>query len=106
MTTPTSLPIPAWLAGSTIALAVAAAVRVAAAAGATGVFELMQLLILVALCVFGLLFAERCQADFADIYVPGPQVRRLVFLALFVALDCYLASIFMRGAVPVGGAGI
>lgn len=93
-----SLRIPAWLAGATIALALAAAVRVAAVSGIAGIIELAQQLFLLALCAAGLVAVERNEAHLADIYWPSRGLRRLVFLALFVAIDGYLASVFLLRA--------
>lgn len=98
MPTQITLRIPAWLAGSTIALAIAAAVRVAEAGGIAGIVELVQQLTLVALCPAGLALVERYEAQLADIYWPSAGFRRLVFLTAFVVLDCYLASIFLLRA--------
>ena len=102
-----SLRIPASLAGSTVALLIAAAVRVAAVRGLAGLTELMPLLLLVAVSAYGLAVAERYVAHpLAGIYFwPNPKFRKLLFLAIFLALDCYLASIFVLGArvVDVGG---
>lgn len=93
-----SLRIPAWLAGSTIALTIAAAARVAEVKGIAGILELAQQLTLVAMCVAGLVVVERYETNLADVYWPSPAFRRLVFLAVFIALDCYLASIFFLRA--------
>ena len=94
-----SLRIPAWLAGATVALLIAAAVRVAEVRGLAGIGELVQLLLLVAVSAYGLVVAERYEAHpLADIYFwPSRRFRKLLFLALLVALDCYLASIFVLG---------
>jgi hypothetical protein len=102
MPTTMSLRIPAWLAGSTVALLIATAVRV----GLAGIGELTQLLLLVALSASAFVIAERYEAHLADIYLwPSRKLRNLLYLALLVGLDCYLASIFMlgRGLVDVVG---
>ncbi|HLY53493.1 MAG TPA: hypothetical protein VKQ31_10825 [Steroidobacteraceae bacterium] len=91
------LRVPAWLAGATVALIIAAAVRVAEAAGLAGIVELVQLLVIMALCASTLVLAERFEAQLADGYWPGPRFRKLVFLVLLVALDGYLALIFLHG---------
>lgn len=100
MPTAMSLRIPASLAGSTVALLIAAAVRVAEVRGLAGLIELIQLLLLVAVSVYVLVVAERYEAHpLAGIYIwPSQRLRKLVFLAVLVALDCYLASIFVLGA--------
>jgi len=99
MPTMMSLRVPAWLAGSTVALLIAAAVRVAEVSGLAGILELIQLLVLVASCACALVLAERYEAHLlADTYLwPSPKFRRLLLLALLVALDCYLASIVVLG---------
>jgi hypothetical protein len=103
-----SLRIPASLAGSTVALLIAAAVRVAEVRGLAGLIELIQLLLLVAVSAYALVVAERYEAHpFAGIYLwPSPRLRKLLFLAIFVALDCYLASIFVLGAGVIDVASI
>lgn len=99
------LRIPSWLTGATVALVIAAAVRVAEAGGLAGIRELVQLLVLMALCASALVFAERYEAQLADICWPGPKFRKLVFLALLVVVDGYLALIFLRGGRFVGAVG-
>lgn len=102
MSTSVLLRIPAWLAGSTVALVIAAAVRVADTAGLAGIVELVQLLFLMALCASVLVLAERYEARLADVYWPSDKFRKLVFLALLVVLDCCLAMIFLRGGTFPG----
>lgn len=92
--------IPAWLAGSTVALVIAAAVRVAGAAGLAGLIQLVQALVLMGLCACALVVAERFEAQLADVYWPSPTFRKLVFWVLLVVVDGYLALIFLRGGVP------
>jgi len=94
-----SLRIPIWLAGSTVALLIAAAARVAEVSGLVGIVELTQTIALVALCAYTLVVAERHQAHpLAHIYFwPNRKLRRLLFLALIAALDCYLVVIFVLG---------
>lgn len=89
--------IPAWLAGSTVALVMAASVRVAGAGGLPGIIKFVQLLVLMAVCAAALVAAERYEAQLADIYWPGPAFRKLLFLILLIVLDGYLAVIFLRG---------
>lgn len=98
------LRIPAWLAGSTVALVIAAAIRVADTAGLAGIVELIQLFFLMGLCALVLVLAERYEAHVADVYWPNDKFRKLVFLALLVVLDCYLAVIFLRGGTFAGSA--
>src|SRR5215469_9719069 len=78
-----SLRIPAWLAGSTAALLIAAAVRVAEVRGLAGVVELAQMVVLVASCAYGLVIAERYETHpLAHIYFwPSRKFRKLLFLA-------------------------
>ena len=106
MPTTAVLRVPAWLAGSTIALMIAAAGRVAEVQGLAGVIEFGQLLVLVALSACVLLVAERHEAHLADMYWPSPKVRKLVVLALLVFLDCYMAAIVLRGDTFAGAVGI
>lgn len=103
-----SLHIPAWLAGSTAALLIAASVRVAEVRGLEGIVALAQMLVLVASCACGLLIAERYEAHpLAHIYFwPSRKFRRLLFLALLVSVDCYFMLIFVLGARFVDAAGI
>lgn len=70
--------------------------------------ELVQLLFLVAVSAYGLVIAERYEAHpLADIYFwPSRRFRKLLFLALLVALDCYLASIFVLGGQLIDAVGI
>jgi hypothetical protein len=99
------LRVPAWLVGATVALVIGAAVRVAQAAGLDGIIELVQLLVIMALCASALLLAERFEAQLADGYWPGPKFRKLVFLVLLLVLDGYLALIFLHGGTfgPASG---
>jgi hypothetical protein len=101
------LHIPAWLAGSTVALLITAATRVAEVRGLAGILELLQLLLLVAVSAYVLAVAERYEAHpLAGIYFwPSRKLRKLLFLVLLVALDCYLVSIFMLGGRFVDLAG-
>ena len=103
-----SLHIPAWLAGSTAALLIAAAVRVAEVRGLEGIVELAQMLVLVASCACGLLIAERYEAHpLAHIYFwPSRKLRKLLFLALLVSVDCYFVLIFVLGGRFVDAVGI
>jgi hypothetical protein len=108
MPTAMSLRIPASLAGSTVALLIAAAVRVAEVRGLAGIIELIPLLLLVAVSAYALVVAERYAAHpLAGIYFwPSPKLRKLLFLAILVALDFYLASIFVLGGRVVDVVGI
>ncbi len=103
-----SLRIPAWLAGSTAALLIAAAVRVAEVRGLAGIVELTQTVSLVALCAYALVVAERYETHpLAPIYFwPSRKLRRLLFLALFAAVDCYCVVIFVLGGRFGGVVGI
>src|SRR5215469_9771320 len=103
-----SLRIPAWLAGSTAALLIAAAVRVAEVRGLEGVVELAQLVVLVASCAYALAIAERYEAHpLAHIYFwSSRKFRKLLFLALLVSVDCYFVLIFVLGARFVDAVGI
>jgi hypothetical protein len=103
-----SLRIPAWLAGSTVALLIASAVRVGEARGLAGIGELIQLMLLVAVSAYALVVAERYAAHpLASIYFwPSQRFRKLLFLGLLVALDCYLVSIFLLGGRFVDVVGI
>jgi hypothetical protein len=94
-----SLRIPAWLAGSTAALLVAAAARVTEIRGAAGFVELAQTVALAALCAYALIVGERYQAHpLAHIlFWPSPKFRRLLFLALIAVVDCYFLVIFVLG---------
>lgn len=104
----TSLDIPAWLAGATAALLIAAAVRVAEVRGLEGIVELAQTVVLVASCAYGLVIAERYEAHpLAHIYFwPSRKFRKLLFLALLVSVDCYFVLIFVLGGRLVDAVGI
>ena len=99
-----SLRIPAWLAGSTAALLVAAAARVAEIRGVAGFVELAQTVALAALCAYALIVGERYEAHpLAHIlFWPRPRFRRLLFLALIALVDCYLVLNFVLGGKFVG----
>jgi hypothetical protein len=103
-----SLRIPAWLAGSTAALLIAAAVRVVEVRGLAGIVELAQTVALVALCAYAIVVAERYEAHpLAHIYFwPSRKFRRLLFMALIAVVDCYFAAIFWSGGSFVGAVGI
>ena len=103
------LRIPAWLMGSTAALLIAAAVRVAEIRGLGGIVESTQTVALVAICAYALVVAaERFDAHpLAYIILwPNRKLRRLLFLALIAAVDCYLVVIFVLGGTFVGAVGI
>ena len=103
-----SLRIPPSLAGSTVALLIASAVRVAEVRGLSGVVELIQLVVLVGIFSYALIVAERYAAHpFASIYFwPSDKCRKLLFMALLVALDCYLGSVFLLGGRLAEGVGV
>ena len=92
-----SLRIPAWLAGSTAALLIAAAARVAQIRGVAGFVELTQTVALVGLCAYALVVAEKYEAHpLAHVlFWPSPKFRRFLFLALIAAVDCYFLVIFV-----------
>lgn len=99
MSRTTSLHIPAWLAGATAALLIAAAVRVAEVGRLEGIVELAQMVALVGSCAYGLVIAERYEAHpLAHVYFwPSRKLRKLLFLALLVSVDCYFILIFVLG---------
>ena len=99
-----SLRIPGWLAGSTAALLIAAAVRVAEIRGVAGCVELTQTVALVGLCAYALVVGEKYQAHpLAHIlFLPSPRFRRLLLLALIAVVDCYFLAIFVRGVRFLG----
>src|SRR6185437_7524425 len=92
-----SLRIPAWLAGSTGALLIAAAVRVAEARGLAGIIDLTQPVAFMGLCAYALVVAEGFEAHpLANILIwPSRKSRRLLFLGLIVVVDCYLIMNFL-----------
>ena len=102
-----SLRIPAWLAGSTAALLIAAAARVAETRGVSGCVELTQTVAPVGLCAYALVVAEKYQAHpLAHILIwPSPKFRRLLFLALIAVVDCYFLVIFVLGGRFPGAVG-
>jgi hypothetical protein len=99
MPTTVSLRIPAWLAGSSAALLVAAAVRVAEIRGVAGFVELTQTVALLSLCAYALVAGEKYQAHpLAHIlFWPSPKFRRLLFLALIAVVDCYFLVVCVLG---------
>jgi hypothetical protein len=99
-----SLRIPAWLAGSTAALLVAAAARVAEIRGVAGFVELAQTVALAALCAYALIVGERYEAHpLAHIlFWPSPKFRRLLFLALIAVVDCYFLVIVVLAGRSLG----
>ena len=102
-----SLRIPAWLAGSTAALLIGAAVRVAEIRGVAGFVALAQTVALVGLCAYALVVGEKYEAHpLAHIlFWPSPKFRRLLFLALIAVVDCYFLVIFVLGGQFVGAVG-
>jgi hypothetical protein len=103
-----SLRIPAWFVGSTAALLIAAAVRVAEVRGFAGIVELAETVALVSLCAYALVVAERYEAHpLAHIYFwPSRKFRRLLFMALIAVVDCYFVVIFWSGGRFVGAVGL
>jgi hypothetical protein len=102
------LRIPTWLMGSTAALLIAAAVRVAEIRGLGGIVELTQTVALVAICAYALVVAEQFEAHpLAPIILwPNRRLRRLLFLTLIAAVDCYFVVIFVLGGTFVGAVSI
>jgi len=103
-----SLRIPASFAGATAALLIAATVRVLQVRGFAGIVEFTQTVALVGLCAYALVVAERYEAHpLAYIYFwPSRRFRRLLFLALIAAVDCYFVMIFVLGGRLPGAVGI
>ena len=99
-----SFRIPAWLVGSTTALLIAAAVRVAEFRGVAGIVELVETVALLAACAYALVVAERYEAHpLARLYVwPSRKLRKLIFLTLIAVVNFYFAVIFVRGGTLVG----
>jgi hypothetical protein len=108
MPTTMSLRIPAWLAGSTGALLIAATVRVAEARGFAGIVELTQTVALIGLCTCALVVAEQIEAHpLANILIwPSRKFRRILFLGLIAVVDCYFMMIFVLGGTFAGTVGI